>query len=107
MKTLSRRALTTRIISLAQGRAEASGLEFTIGRQHVVVPIYCPVLGLELKTEEGPMADNSPTLDRIDPSKGYVPGNVVVVSARANRLKSNATIRELRNIASFYQQLID
>ena len=94
--------------SLDPGQGKTTcGLEFTIGRKHVVIPIYCPALGLELKTEEGPMADNSPTLDRIDPTKGYIPGNVVVVSARTNRLKSNATIRELRNIAGFYQQLVN
>ncbi|WP_145960516.1 hypothetical protein [Novosphingobium meiothermophilum] len=45
---------------------------------------------------------NSPSLDRIEPELGYVPGNTIVISNRANRLKSDATIDELRAIASFY-----
>lgn len=46
--------------------------------------------------------DNSPTLDKIEPALGYVPGNIIVISGRANRLKADATIDELRAIASFY-----
>jgi hypothetical protein len=38
---------------------------------------------------------DSPSLDRIDPSKGYVKGNVRVISARANLLKNDATVGEL------------
>lgn len=49
----------------------------------------------------GPRPD-SPTLDRLDNTKGYVRGNVIVVSYRANRLKSDATIYELRRLAEFY-----
>lgn len=45
---------------------------------------------------------NSPSLDRIEPDLGYVAGNAIVISNRANRLKSDATIDELRAIASFY-----
>lgn len=48
---------------------------------------------------------NSPTLDRIRPDLGYVKGNVIVISGRANRIKSDATIEELRDIASFYATL--
>ena len=41
------------------------------------------------------MQDNSPTLDRIVPELGYVPGNVAVISWKANRLKGNNTDPEL------------
>jgi hypothetical protein len=40
-------------------------------------------------------SENSPSLDRIRPERGYVPGNVRVLSDRANRLKSNLTYEEL------------
>jgi hypothetical protein len=49
--------------------------------------------------------DSRASLDRIDNTKGYVPGNVVVVSYRANRIKSDATAQELLRIARFYAQL--
>lgn len=71
----------------------------------VTVPQYCPILGLELQPGVGRTHDASPTLDRIVPERGYVPGNVVVISMRANRLKSDAAVDELRRIASFYDQL--
>ena len=49
--------------------------------------------------------EGSPSVDRIDPNGGYVRGNIVVVSWRANRLKGNAMVNELRAIADFYEQL--
>lgn len=49
--------------------------------------------------------DHSPSLDRIRGDLGYVPGNIIVISNRANRIKSDASIRELRDIASFYATL--
>ena len=67
------------------------------------LPEVCPVLGIPLSYGGGHgAADNSMALDRIDPSKGYVKGNVVMVSQRANRIKNDATPAELRKIADFY-----
>lgn len=83
--------------SAARQRARRGGIEFTISRQDVVIPERCPVLGIELNvTERGRMRPDSPSLDKIDPTKGYVPGNVWVISWRANRMKSDASPTELR-----------
>lgn len=60
------------------------------------------MLGMPLVRNEGLRRDNSPTLDRIRNELGYVPGNVAVVSYRANRLKSDASLDELRAITKFY-----
>lgn len=38
----------------------------------------------------------SPSLDRISPELGYVPGNVRVISDKANRLKGSRNLTELR-----------
>jgi len=69
------------------------------------LPIRCPVLGLVLdygyRTKGGRWQLNSPSVDRIDPSRGYVRGNVQVLSMRANMLKSNATAAELRKVAEY------
>lgn len=47
-----------------------------------------------------------PSLDKIIPKLGYVKGNVWVVSNKANRIKSNATIEELellvKNLKSYW-----
>lgn len=64
------------------------------------VPARCPVLGIEIKanSEAGPL-DSSPSVDKIDPSRGYVPGNIRIISNRANRIRSDATAEELYKIA--------
>jgi hypothetical protein len=43
----------------------------------------------------------SPSLDRIKPELGYVPGNIQVISARANVMKNDATPEELLAFANW------
>lgn len=88
----------------ARTRARVAGVPITITVEDIVVPTHCPILGLPLYRTTGSKGGgpHSPSLDRIEPSLGYVPGNVLVISNRANRLKSDASIEELRAIASFY-----
>lgn len=59
----------------------------------------CPVLGLVLQRGRGFTQDQSPTVDRLNPDWGYVPGNVVIMSHRANRAKGNLRAAELEKIA--------
>ena len=66
-------------------------------------PKVCPVLGIELdwnvKMNGG--QDNSPSLDRIDSTKGYVLGNVMMMSRLANCMKQNATSEQLINFSKY------
>lgn len=62
-------------------------------------------LDYALKGKSGPQPD-SPSIDRIIPALGYVKGNVIVVSQRANTIKNNATPEELRRVADFYSNLM-
>src|SRR6266481_1415047 len=48
--------------------------------------------------------DRTPSLDRIDPSKGYIKGNIAVISFRANRLKGNATLDEIRKVINYLKK---
>ena len=84
-----------RIFHSAQQRAKKAGLLFTLKRADVVVPKTCPVLGIPLFKGTRKNKENAPSLDRLNPKLGYVPGNVHVISYKANRLKSNATAAEL------------
>ena len=88
----------------ARVRARKADVPFTITVADIVIPSHCPILGIALEQKLGQRGggDASPSLDRIEPALGYVPGNVIVISNRANRLKSDASIEELRSIASFY-----
>ena len=56
--------------------------------------------------DEGAVADNSPTIDRICNRLGYVPGNLIVVSHLANRVKNSASLDELRMVADYYCELM-
>lgn len=94
--------LAARMLKSARMRARKEGFNFNLSKEDIVIPTHCPVLGIEFQCGHLHASDNSPTLDRIDNGCGYVRGNVVVVSLRANRLKSSATITELRKIAEFY-----
>jgi hypothetical protein len=60
------------------------------------IPKVCPLRGVPLSVGTGQHTDDSPTLDRKDPRRGYVKGNVWVISHKANRLKGNFTPNELR-----------
>lgn len=79
----------------ARHRAKERGQPCTITEQDIVVPTHCPLLGLPLEVQAGILAHNSPSLDRIDPALGYVPGNVWVISHRANSMKNDARPAEL------------
>lgn len=87
----------------AKGRAKARGLVFALRAEDIVVPEFCPVLGIRLAVGAGVFVDSSPSLDRIRPELGYVPGNVRVISWRANRIKNDASLNELLLIARYIQ----
>lgn len=92
------------LLSKAKARAKTLGLEFTITICDIPVPKICPVLGIPLVSGTKFVVDGSPSVDRIRLDKGYVPGNVRVISWRANRLKSNATIKEIEQVLRYLKR---
>jgi hypothetical protein len=93
------------LLSNSRQRAKRAGIEHTLKREHVVIPDTCPVFGIPLQREDVSTWLHAPSLDRIDNTRGYVPDNVIVVSRRANILKRDATVEELRALANFYERL--
>jgi hypothetical protein len=98
-------ALTSEMLASARKRAKKKNLAFNLDLDYVrsLVRSNCsllPEISLEWSTQcrNGIPLPNSPSLDRIDPTKGYVKGNVWIVSHRANTLKGNATHDELKAI---------
>lgn len=87
-------------------RAKRDGIPFSLKRGDIEIPECCPVLGIPLIVGSD-KRDNIPTLDRIDNSKGYIKGNVRVISHRANRLKSDATIEEMKRILRYMENDLD
>lgn len=94
------------VILLKSTRATAKrrNLEHTLTADDITIPDHCPVLGIKLYFDPSGRTDHSPSVDRIDHKKGYTPGNIIVVSFRANVLRGNATAEELRRLAEFYLQ---
>jgi len=77
--------------------------EFTITEDDLEWPTHCPVLGIELHYPGHYRHDPAgASLDRINVKKGYVPGNVKVVSLRANLLRKDANAEELQALADYY-----
>lgn len=93
------------MLKASRRRARINSLEFNLELEDIVIPDVCPVLEIPLSRDNSKTAFNSPSLDRRDTSKGYIKGNVFVISWRANRIKSDATIEELQKILAYASQL--
>lgn len=88
----------------ARARAKKFNLDFNIEESDIIVPEYCPVYGMKLEIGLDNMS-NSPCIDRIDNTKGYIKGNIVIVSSKANRVKGHGTLEEHQKIYEFYENL--
>lgn len=95
LKKERRKDVRKSLLEAAQNRAREQNLEINITLDDIVVPDFCPVLNIKLEKSSGKASDNSPSLDKIIPSLGYVKGNIQVISRKANTMKSNATKDEL------------
>lgn len=89
----------------AKRRAKTADVAFTISKQDII-DIFpsdgkCPMLGIQLQFNNKISQDNSPSLDRVIPELGYVAGNIQLISYRANRIKNDATLEELKMIVAF------
>lgn len=100
-----RKNLKRYMLYAAKRRAKKNGWDFNLEEADIIIPEYCPVLGLKLNVGEGKREPGSPSLDRIDSSKGYIKGNIMVISWRANDLKRDATLEEMQKLFQFYYGL--
>lgn len=89
----------------AKARARKNGRPFNIELSDIVIADVCPVLGIPMFRGKGAHHAGSPTLDCILPAKGYVKGNVRVISRRANMLKSDGTSAEMRLVLADLERL--
>ncbi len=94
-------------ITQVRSRARKRGIPFDLVRGDIPLPEKCPIFGTPLVKGVGRLSNDSPSIDRIDPKRGYVRGNVVVVSMRANSIKREATIDDLRKMVAFYESLTE
>lgn len=101
------------LLGQARYRAKKKGIEFNLELSDVVIPKVCPVLKISLTagSSSGGPRGCSPSLDRIDNTKGYIKGNVQVISHKANTMKHCADNNELILFANWikrtYRKVID
>lgn len=86
------RDLRKKLVTSAKHRARIAGIFFDLDYRDIEIPTHCPISGEPIET---------PSLDRVDNSKGYTKDNVAVVSWRMNRLKDKGTIEDFENILRY------
>lgn len=97
----STKPIKKRLIYNAKKRAKDENVDFNITEEDLIVPEYCPYLGIKLESSQprGSSRRFVASLDRVDPTKGYVKGNIEVISHLANTMKNNATPEQLIKFA--------
>ena len=91
-----------RLLWQAYSNAHTKGIEYSLVKEDLPLPATCPVLGIPLFYTKGKRTDNTPSVDRIDPTRGYTKDNVVVVSWKANNMKGSMSFDELKRLYEFY-----
>lgn len=94
------------LLNTMRTRAKQKGIPFDLSVEDIEWNTVCPVFGIPIYHRKK-QANNATSLDRLIPEKGYVKGNVIVISTKANRMKQNATVKELRQIADWLEKQLD
>lgn len=87
----------------ARSRAKRAGLPFSIVLEDIIIPELCPVLDIPLVPGTKMPHAGSPSLDKFIPSLGYVPGNIYVISRRANTMKSDGSVEDVRKLLAWME----
>jgi len=100
----------TKVVYRARQRAKIDGRECTLEPRDIVIPKFCPVLGIELIEKKGmgrpsgEATNDSPSIDRIENSKGYTKDNICIISNKANKLKRDGHIEEIIPLLVFLME---
>ena len=104
-------AFFTDRLSTIRGRAREKGHDFNITKKYLkdIFPKdkKCPALGIEFQLGSQGGRSTSPSVDRIDNSKGYIKGNIVWVSSLANMIMTSATPQQVLDVAYFFKQQVE
>ena len=84
-----------------KSRALKRNIEFDLDITDIIIPDVCPYLQVPLIHKD---KNFTPSIDRIDNTKGYIKGNIEVISLLANKMKNIATIEQLK---VFSKSIID
>ena len=88
------------LVDRARHRSKRDNREFNITKADIVIPEKCPILNEKFIPGDKHLG---PSLDRVDNSKGYIKGNIRVISKKANHLKGAGTIEQLKTIIAYME----
>jgi len=94
------------ILTRTRYRAINKGYEFNLEKEDIIIPEYCPILGIPIVLGDKKSYTNSPSIDRIDNSKGYIKGNIQIISMKANTMKNSASNEELHRFADWIKSQV-
>ena len=98
------RYLKASMVYDAKERAKKKNMDFNLVKKDIHFPEVCPVFNIKLEHGRKDWK-NSPTIDRIDNTKGYLIDNCIVVSCLANTIKNSATPKQILKVGNFYKKL--
>lgn len=87
-------------------RAKIEGINFNLEESDIFIPDKCPILDIKLQMHSDYARDNSPSIDRLIPNKGYIKGNCFIISYKANRMKQDNSLEDLEKIVKYIQERI-
>lgn len=87
------------MLDVVKRRSVKQGRTFALVSSDIVIPEVCPCCSVKLVRGDKRVTTTSPSVDRIENSKGYLPDNIWVICNRCNMLKGDASPVELRRIA--------
>ena len=89
------------LLSRVKQRAKKRGLQFDLDVTDIVIPL---VNHAPRKNNLEGYKEDSPSVDRIDSAKGYLKGNIIICSAKANVIKNYGTLEDHRKIVEFLEK---
>ena len=102
LKNFRKLNVEKRLYWSAKHRATRMDIPFDLSFEDITIPEKCPILGIEInKNPSLKRDDHSPSIDKIDNSKGYTKDNFVVCSWRANKIKTNSSFEEIEKLYNF------
>jgi hypothetical protein len=111
---------TSHVADILKGvrkRAKKRKLEFSLRTKDIkkLLSSNCPILGIKYELNKTGLKwgnkegqnnwATSLSVDRIDNNKGYIQGNIILVSSMANAIKNQATPDQIQKVATFYKKL--
>lgn len=101
-----RKCIASSLYRGTRRRAKMKNLEFNLEKSDIIIPEFCPILKVPIVLGDKNNYDYSPTIDRIDNSKGYTKDNIQIISMKANSMKNSASFEELIKFADWVDENI-